>query len=185
MTMRAMSGTSAARHTRAFSLVEAVVSIVIVGVMLAASLQTVGIAKQNERIAGDKCRGMQLAQQLMSEILSQPYDDPEAPGILGLEAGETAGPGRSLFDDVDDYNDWSASPPQSKDGTAIADLAGWSRTVSVALIDPATFAVVPTKMGAKRITVTVKRQTRVVATLTAIRCGASTVRVIPEPPVKQ
>ncbi len=159
----------ASRH--AFSMVEVVVSMAIVGVMLVASLNAVGASKAVEKKISDRARGMLLAQQLMNEILAQDYADADS-GVTSfcIESGEGTG-NRSLFDDVDDYDDWTASPPQYKDGTTLSYLGtGWARSVTVARVRPqslTTSAILNT--GVKRITVVVTRNGLQVASLVAIR----------------
>ena len=167
--------------SRAFSLVEVTVSIAIVGVMLVASLHTVGMAKRTQRIMGDQGRGQLLAQQLMSEILTQLYADAVTGfGSFGLEEGEAATGDRSLFDDVDDYDGWSASPPQHQDGTEISELRGWTRSVSVTWVNSLNLSqICGNDTGVKRITVTVRRGDQVVASLVALRTAAESRDTVP------
>jgi PKD repeat protein len=114
-----------------------------------------------------------LAQQLMAEIQMQAYADPDyGEDDFGLAAGKVTG-NRSLWDDVDDYDGWSASPPQYKDGTALSGLVGWERSVTVDWVGPLDLSqVVGSNQGAKRIIVTVTRDDAVVARLTAIRTSS-------------
>ena len=154
---------------RAFTLVEAVISAVVVGVMLVAALNTVGASRIGQQKTGDRTKGALLAQQLMTEILQQYYADPENGGF-GLDGDEVGDGSRSLWDDVDDYDGWSASPPQRKDGTVIAEFDGWERSVSVAWVNPYNLqAAVGTDLGVKRITVTVTRDDVPIATQVAVR----------------
>jgi prepilin-type N-terminal cleavage/methylation domain-containing protein len=159
---------------RAFSLAEMIISIALVGVMLAAALNTLGLAKQAQRTIGDRSRGMLLAQQLMTEILARDYNDPEGnDGGFGARGLEATGD-RDLFNDVDDYDGWSASPPEDVDGTAIDELEGWTRKVEVKYAAPAnTETDAISDLGLKRIVVTVMRGDQVVATLTALRSGVT------------
>ena len=156
------------RAARAFSLVEAVVSTAIVGMMFAAGISVVGASRLGQfRLA----RGQQahlLAQALMEEVLAQGYSDSEA-SLFGTESGEATGT-RAAFDDVDDYNDWSASPPQDKSGSTLDNLEGWRRTVSVAYANPAdTGQLVLEDLGVKRITVAVYRDGAALVELVAVR----------------
>jgi type II secretory pathway pseudopilin PulG len=166
------------RHRRAvkrgLTLVEAIISIVVIGVMLVAALNTVGASQTAQRKTADRQRGMLLAQDLMSEIFQQHFEDPGlAPGNFGLGADEVGDGSRALWDDVDDYNGWSASPPQSKDGTELSDLDGWRRSVSVAWATPGNFgAPAPGDTGVKQITVTVEYDDALAASLTAVRTRA-------------
>jgi hypothetical protein len=155
------------------SLAESAISIVIVGVMLVAALNTVAASRMAERKTSDRSLGLMLAQQLMGEIQMQAYADPESgENSFGLVAGEVTG-NRSLWDDVDDYDGWSASPPQYKDGTDLSGLVGWERSVAVDWVDPLDLSqVVGSNRDAKRIIVTVTRENAVVARLTAIRTSS-------------
>ncbi len=116
--------------------------------------------------------GLALAQELMSEIIIAEYIEPDEASVFGPEASETGG-NRSLFDDVDDYHNWDASPPQDTDGTVIPDRAGWRRTVTVEYLDASDLTMtVGGDQGVKRITVTVTRSGNTVAQLIGIRTDA-------------
>jgi MSHA pilin protein MshD len=158
----------------AFTLTEAVVSIAIVGVMLVAALNTVGASQTTRKTMGDRSRGMLLAEDLMSEILQQHYEDPDyALGSFGLAAAEVGDGSRALWEDVDDYDGWSASPPQAKDGTELTGFDGWTRAVSVSWVTRADPAVVSASdTGVKVVVVTVSCDGQEVATLTALRTRA-------------
>ncbi|MCP4592725.1 MAG: PKD domain-containing protein [bacterium] len=122
---------------RGFTLAEAAVSMVVVSVMLVAALNTVGAARAGQWTTGVRARGAPLAQELMSEILQQPYEDPDSgPGTFGLGASEVGDGSRALWDDVDDYYDWSASPPEYKNGAVIDGFEEWERSVSVDWVEP-------------------------------------------------
>lgn len=155
------------------TLAEAVVSVAIVGTMLVAALSAVGGVRTTQQKTADRARGVQLAQDLLSEIMSQPYEDVDyAPGSFGLGADEVGDGSRALWEDVDDYDGWSASPPQEKDGTPIPGCADWERRVDVAWVSPTD---VRTEIGndarLKRIVVTALCRGVEVAELVALRSG--------------
>jgi len=159
---------------RGFTLIEAVISILLVSVMLVAALNTVGASRLSQMKTTDQSRGQLLAEDLMAEILDQPYEDPINPSQFGQLGRENESGGiRTDWNDVDDYDGWSGSPPQDKTGNVIPGFNGWSRQVSVQwanssnLIQTSSF---PT--GIKRIEVQVKQGDLVVASLTAIRTFA-------------
>jgi hypothetical protein len=156
--------------------VEVVVCIFIVGLLFVASLTAVNSSRAAQISLADRSRGHQLAADLMSEILAMSYTDPYWKSGMGPGADEVATGDRSLFDDVDDYLNWSASPPQQRDGTTISGFAGWTRSVDVDWIDPANPALAASSAnGAKRITVTIQqRNGRVVALITTVRTEAYT-----------
>jgi type II secretory pathway pseudopilin PulG len=166
------------RRHRALSMVEAVVSIIIVGVALVAALQVAAMSKSALRIRAERLQGRVLAEQLMQEILAQAYVDPQgADPMCGPSAAELVPGNRSLFDDVDDYCGWSESPPQYKtpqgqpSSITMPNLTGWERSArSDWLLAPA-MSVSASDTGIKRLTVTVKFRGRVVAESVALRCG--------------
>lgn len=161
--------------SRSVTLIEVVISTVIVAVMLTSALQAVGAARLGLRKLNDRSVGMLLAQDLMAEILQEAYADPAYGSDSGIGPGsdEVATGNRSLYDDVDDYHGWQASPPQYKNGTPIAWATGCQRTVTVVWVDPDNPSVaVGSPSGAKRITVTVRKDGLDVATLVAIRTTA-------------
>lgn len=157
---------------RTFSMVEVVISTLIVSLMLVAALDAVGSARTGLNRISHRTRGMLLAQDLMSEILQQAYCDPSwGLGSLGPGADETAAGNRSLYDDVDDYDGWkSVGRPEYKDGTPIDWATGYTREVTVAWITAGNVGVVDAaETGIKRITVVVRYNSQTVAELTAIR----------------
>ena len=156
----------------AFTLVEVMMSVIIVGVMFVAALNTVGSTRIGEYKITERNRGLLLAQDLMAEILQQAYDDPNDPVVFGTESGEGTS-NRTDFDDVDDYHGWSQSPPQRRDGSAIPDLDRWTRSVAVVWINPANLSqTVGSDQGAKRMSVTVTHNGLPVASMFAFRTSA-------------
>lgn len=161
-----------AKSCRAFSLVEVVVSTLIVSMLFVASLSAVSASRASRQVLADQARGDQLAHELLSEILRNSYCDPSGTDTIALDVGESTG-NRSQFDDVDDYQGWTATPPQNRDGTAVTGFDGWTRQVAVAYIDPLNPAASATSaQRAKAIVVTVKRSGRVVSQIGAIRTAA-------------
>jgi len=172
-TRRSGSGSRRPRWT-AFTLIEVVISTLIVSLMLVAGLQAVGAVRAAGQWVDGRGCGMLLAQDLLAEILQQAYADPAwGLGTLGPGADETVTGNRSLYDDVDDYNGWQASPPQYKDGTPIAWATGYERAVAVTWVNPNNpNQVVGSESNVKRITVTVRRNGKEVAQLVALRTTA-------------
>lgn len=117
-----------------FTLVEVVISILVVGIMLVAALNTVGGVFRNYAIAQERQQAYTLTSQLMAEILQARYEDPNDPPAFGLETGESTTP-RTGYDDVDDFDGWSVSPPQARDGSIMPNSEGWTRVVRVRWVD--------------------------------------------------
>ena len=157
---------------------ETLVSILIVGGLVVAAMNTAGAAMMGHKKIGDRGRGTLLAQDLLGEILLQAYEEPVDTPTFGRESSESGGD-RKDYDDVDDYDGWIASPPQLKDGTVLSDLADWKRSVSVVWVSATALSSVSgTETGVKRITVTVLRNGLTVAKLVAIRAGTPPERVL-------
>jgi type II secretory pathway pseudopilin PulG len=165
---------------RGVTLVEATLSMIVVGVMLVAALKTLGAAARRHRVRNDREIALALAHELMSETLAVYYTDPEDaeagdPAGFGPEPDETTTPdNRAGFDDLDDYDGWVETPPRTRDGIPLAGLEGWSRTVLVAQIDPdelgangASDAALDT--GLRRITVLAGRPDGMQVRLEALR----------------
>ncbi|MGB0714663.1 MAG: type IV pilus modification PilV family protein [Phycisphaerae bacterium] len=158
---------------RALSLIEIVISTVVVSGMLVASLNVYGMSKMTEMRTYERTQGHLLAEQLMAEILLQPYEEMEDTASWGLELGEENGT-RKFFDDVDDYVDWKASPPVSKGGEEMTEFEGWTRAVLIDRRDPDELSNTRAmESGIKQIVVVVNRGDKEVARLTAIKCHTS------------
>ncbi|MEK7731056.1 MAG: hypothetical protein AAB363_04290 [Planctomycetota bacterium] len=154
-----------------FSMVEAVFCVVLVSGLVVVSLDTLGASKMAQRNLGERALGQLLASSLMSEILNQSYEDPNETPVAGLESTENALL-RTTYDDVDDYINWTASPPQNRDGTVIPNLTGWEESVMIEVVDPSDLNTKKTSdSGVKRITVTITGNNVVVATLVGVKTG--------------
>lgn len=159
---------------RGLGMAEAVLSTVLVAVLLTAALRTAGASAVSQAKSADRARSILMAQALMEEILVQPYKDPGASPVFGLEAGETLGQ-RATYDDVDDYNGLNETTPKTRDGAALTAQAGWSRITRVEWVAASTLGQATgsaSETGVKRITVTVYRRGAMAAKLTAIRTNA-------------
>jgi len=155
---------------RGLTLVEVAVSTLIVGVMLVASLDALGAVFRSQRVNATRLTGPGLAYELMGEILSQPYQDPEHPGgAIGSDSGESGGD-RVDIDDVDDYDGWSNTDPEDKDGVSHSGYTGWERAVQVEWVNANsidTAAISDT--GLKSITVTVTDPDGATTSIRALR----------------
>jgi prepilin-type N-terminal cleavage/methylation domain-containing protein len=155
---------------RGLTLVEVVMSTLIVGVMTVAALSALGAATRSSESTGNRAVAQGLADDLMAEILATAYSDPNGSAVFGLETGEAAP--RVNFDDVDDFNGWNRKPPQARDGTTLPDRADWRRRVIVERVEPSNPTQTTsgsTDLGAKRIRISVEYRDTVLADLFAVR----------------
>ena len=154
---------------RGLSLLEVLISTLVVGVLLVAALRTAASAAKASLSNADVAVGLSLAGELMSEIVPAEYLEPDETPTFGPESSEMGG-SRAAFDDVDDYHGWNASPPESRDGTEIPDRDGWQRSVAVEYVKSSDLTTPAAgDQRVKRITVTVTRDGSIVAQLVGIR----------------
>jgi type II secretory pathway pseudopilin PulG len=157
-------------QARGLTLIEVVASTMIVAMLAVATLNSLGAATRSADKVGNRAVAAGLADELLSEIIQQAYIDPDSSSpVFGHESGESTTL-RSAFDDVDDYNSWTSSPPKYRDGTTIPNRTNWRQTVAVTWITPSNPALVSgTDQGAKRIRVTIEYLNQVLADRSAVR----------------
>jgi len=159
----------------AFGVVETLFSILLVGGVLVAALNSVGAATSGRQRTDGHARGQLLAESLMTEILAQAYADKGSPSNLGPESGE-AGANRNLFDDVDDYHNYTDATPKLRNGASIDGFSRWNRSVLVYRANPQNpNANSVSESGVKRIKVTVKYNGVPVAYLAAFKTSTDPV----------
>ncbi len=145
------------RHARrGFSLFEVSVSAMLVGIVFVAAGRSVGMSNLSQRKVADRAKAAWLVDALISEIQPQSYMEPGATSsAIMRESGETS-TSRSNYDDVDDFHNWSDSPPQNEDGTTMPNLSGWYRNCTVQWVTLNNVSTVSaTETGVKKVTVTV------------------------------
>jgi len=177
MTPTTASVTDAAmseRNTRrGFTLIESIIASLIVGALIVSALHMFGSLARGRQVVVAGYTSDGVAGQLLSEIMQNRFEDPDETIVFGPEASEGSFP-RANWDDVDDYHNWSATPPETKDGTAISPLAGWERTVTVENVNLGTLTSAgSTRTGLKKITVTVTDPIGRQSSLAALRSDSS------------
>ncbi len=162
------------RRRRGISMVEVVISAAIISGLLVTALTTVSAARLTTTQTDLVNRGSLLAEQLVAEILSRAYEDPDtASPTLGTNGAESASANRSGYDDVDDFNGWSAKPPQWPNGTTIDEFAGWQRSATITYVTAADLVTdAGADNGVKRIDVEVEFNGQLIVQLTAFRTRA-------------
>ena len=144
---------------RGLSLAEVAISTLLVGLVLVTALRSVEMSLCTWETTAETSDGYGLARQLLGGIEGQAYEDVAAPGTFGPETGETSSPAnRSQFDDLDDFDDWTASPPQDASGVDLPGYIGWTRSAVVQKVDAGTYAPLTdaaADTGLRKVTVTV------------------------------
>lgn len=165
--------TQLARRTAGFTIVEATMAVLVVSVLLVAAISAGDVAVSTQYRTGDRAVGRMLADGLMTDILSLAYQDPQyTTVILGPDVGETS-TSKTNYNDVDDYNGWSETPPQDRNGVTIPGFTNWKRTVTVQWCSgTAPTQTASSETNCKLITVRVYHNSVLVATRVGIKVNA-------------
>jgi MSHA pilin protein MshD len=110
------------RGERGTTLIELIVSIVIVAIAASAVLGVLSSSAGRSADAMIMAQAVSIAEAYLEEISLKAYADPD-----GID-GETV---RTDFDDVDDYNGLLDSGARNQFGTAIAELSRYTVAVTV------------------------------------------------------
>ena len=157
---------------RGISLVEVTISMVIVSIMSMGVIQMTGVTAKTRALSTDRVRGLGLANDLLAEIQATYWADPDA-GVtsFGVRVDEYDGVTRTPYNDVDDYDNWTQTPPLEIDGDPIPGFDGWTRSVNVeyALLSGTDIVTSGSFETGKLITVTVRRNNRLIAEVSAFR----------------
>jgi prepilin-type N-terminal cleavage/methylation domain-containing protein len=104
---------AAMRRRAGFTLIESLIAMVILSMAAAVLLLATESSTQAARDATEKTIAIGLAEQLLDEVLGQPYhaagQSPTAT-TLGPNGYEAAGAGRARYDETGDYNGYAAQP---------------------------------------------------------------------------
>lgn len=153
------------------SLVEVVVSTLLIGGLMAAALTSVGAVARSTSFAADSSTAVLLARQLMDEIIILPYEDTVQTPVFGLESGEsTSTSTRTQLDDLDDYLNWNDSPPRMRQGTLIDEYSGWLRTADVQKLSNSNYSVLSDSSPDSGIRLVTVQVTTPAGKVTTMRC---------------
>lgn len=130
------------RRQRGVTLVELVISIVIISIAMVAVLSSFGLSVSRSADPLWQNKSLKLAQLYLDEILAKSYDhNSPLGGIPHIATPSCAGLGpetvsgtlesRAIFNDVDDYNGLVDAPPVSLIGALDASYARYAVSVAV------------------------------------------------------
>lgn len=106
---------------RGMTLTEALLASTLLAMGASAIVLPFTAAAQNEEVDARRTLAVHLAQEMIEEIVSKPFNDPQGGGDVGPESGETS---RDLYDNIDDYHGYADGYGQATG--EIVGLAGQS-----------------------------------------------------------
>ena len=137
---------------------EVLLASVIIAVVLVSALRLfANLGRSRQATVGREEAGF-LVINMFEEIKRQVYKDPAATDdTLGREAGEGDTP-RTNYNDIDDYQNWSATPPEDQAGQPYDRYSHLTRSVSIQYVMANDFTQsAATDEGYKEITITIRR----------------------------
>jgi len=157
---------------RGITMAETIVSTLLVGLVLASTIQIVGPIVRSGSVMADQLVASNLALELSEEISTKHFTSPVLDDLesMGPGVGET----RSTYDDIDDYHGMTNKPPQLSTGRELANLSGWVRTVKVVHVDVNNPRVeAGSYTGLKSVTVTVSKDGVTLASMVTLHSHAA------------
>ena len=126
---------------RGLTLLEVIISLLLTTTIVLVSVTASANLYRNQAVSADEHLARELAFQILDEVTSTDFQDGDNDRVFGNEASEST-TNRSAFDDVDDYDGYTASPPTHRDGSTIVGLENWSLSVSVSKADTVASGIV-------------------------------------------
>jgi len=151
-----MSRVNGSGNSRGFTLIELVISMVVVSIALGGVLMVMNYTVQHSADPMLQHQAVAIAEAYLEEAMLRSFADPD-----GID-GETA---RDLLDDVDDYDGLSNVGALDQEGTAIAGLEDYS--ISVTVVNTAFNGI--SAANCKKVTVTVTHPSGINLTLSGHR----------------
>lgn len=146
---------------RGFSYIEVLLAAVLLAVLFTAGMTLYGNLGRAGQDTLDQDLAAELCLEMIKEIKLLPYADPQTP-TTGI-ACEEGGTSRNQYDDIDDYDNWTATPPQTREGSTLERYTGLTHSVAVEHVSSGNFQQTlsdANNQGFKRITITIKRGDR-------------------------
>jgi type II secretory pathway pseudopilin PulG len=124
---------SSRKRRGGFTLIEAAITTVIIGVGCVAMLELLGAGTLANNDGAELTTAMNLAGNIRECMTGVAYTDPTNPTHWGSEAGETT----ATYNDLDDFDGKTFSPPLDARRQSLGTpFANWTQSVSVVSIKP-------------------------------------------------
>lgn len=118
---------------RGFTLIEAALVTVIIGVGVMAMMQLLAAGTVQNGAGAKLTTGLAMAGNIRELTLDVAFSDPNQTASWGTESGETS---VAAYDDLDDLDGKTFSPPIDARRQTIATQPEWSQSITVQCVDP-------------------------------------------------
>lgn len=144
------------RWRRGFTLIESALVTVIIGLGVVAMLELLATGTKTNVSGTQLTTAIHLARNIRELSLGLAFCDPQTPANWGVESGETL----ATYDDLDDLDGRTFSPPIDARRQSLAAYANWQQSIIVETVDPGrlTLSVPKGSQPVNRITVIVSHQ---------------------------
>jgi prepilin-type N-terminal cleavage/methylation domain-containing protein len=152
---------------RGFTLIEAAMVTVIIGVGVVAMLQLLAAGSMSNSASTELTTGLNLANNVREMLQTVPFKDPVTPSVWGPDAGESFN-GTKPFNDLNDFHNLTLSPPRDARRQVLSEFTGWAQHIRVQSVDENRLTMpVPnsTSRPMARVTITVFRNNRQVCAI--------------------
>lgn len=121
---------------KGFTLIEAAVATVVVGMGIVALVHALGAGTRVNAVGRQMTHAVYLTQAIREWTVTLPFRDQNE-----ADQGNPVGPDSTtspeyFVDDLDDMMNYTFSPPRDGTGAAISAMTGWSQTVNMQWRDP-------------------------------------------------
>ena len=141
------------KYRSGFSIIEVLIAILLVGLAIASLVAANGALTKANGAGTELSTAEFLVEQIRELTALLPVVDPETEdAIFGPEGTEAL----AGYDDLDDFDGASFSPPIGADRNALNDLAAYSQQITVENVNASDFEQVVSDHGSNFVRVTVK-----------------------------
>lgn len=141
------------KYNSGFSLVESLIAMVLVACAVASLLAANGAFTKANAVGTELSTGEFLVEQIRELSALLPVVDPETEtATFGPELGEML----ATYDDLDDFNGASFSPPIGADRNTLTELPAFSQQVTIQNVNPSDFEQVVADHSTAFVRVTVR-----------------------------
>jgi prepilin-type N-terminal cleavage/methylation domain-containing protein len=140
------------RWSKGFSLIEVLIAVILVGLAITALLAASGSFTMTNGAGADLSTAEFLMEQIRELTALLPVADPQT-GIATFGPEEAS---LAFYDDLDDFDGITFSPPIDADRNVLNDFAAFSQQVVVENVNPSNFEQVVGDHGSSFVRVTVK-----------------------------